>query len=57
MTKQRLADRNLKADGPVEIEVTERMVSAGLEELSQHQLGCDLSLMLENVFRAMFYAR
>jgi len=40
-----------------EIEVTERMVKAGLEALQEHKYGEDLSYVLESVFRAMSYGR
>ena len=51
---------NAEGDGnrpTLEIEVTETMITAGLEELREHQMGCDLGYLLECVFRAMAYAR
>ena len=40
-----------------EIEVTPEMIEAGLYELAEHRLGEPLELVLEDVFRAMAYAR
>lgn len=38
-----------------QIVVTPEMVSAGLEEMRQHNFGEDLGYILESVFRAMAY--
>jgi len=38
-----------------EIEVTEEMVRAGLDELWQHNFGSDMGYVLESVYRAMAY--
>ena len=40
----------------VEIVVTDKMIRAGLEEISEHKFGADLGYILECVFRAMGYA-
>ncbi len=39
-----------------EIDVTKEMVDAGLDELRQHHFAGDVRYMVEEVYRAMFYA-
>jgi hypothetical protein len=39
-----------------EIEVTEAMVAAGLDEMRDHHYESDTKWMLECIFRAMLYA-
>lgn len=42
-------------DRPVQIEVTEEMIEAGVDELRDYALGDDLAYLAEKVFRAMRY--
>lgn len=40
-----------------EIQITQEMIEAGLDEMRQHQIGDDLGYVVECVYRAMAYSR
>lgn len=43
-------------DRQVQIEVTQEMIKAGLEELREHSFGENVEYLLEEVYRAMAYS-
>jgi hypothetical protein len=46
---------SIQADA-IEIEVTPAMIAAGVEEMTEHNFGCDTAYVLGCVYRAMAYA-